>query len=61
MQVTIDANGVEELIYEMDIPPRKNEIVRLKGDVYNVVEVIWRETADGSGLEPVVELHRSSL
>ena len=37
----IDANGIEEHTYEMDVPPRKNNIVRLNGDVYNVVEMIW--------------------
>ncbi|RBI58957.1 hypothetical protein DMJ13_24405 [halophilic archaeon] len=61
MRVVFDAEGLEEITYEMDAPPRKNEVVRLRGDVYNVVEVIWRTRNEGDGLEPIVELHRSSL
>ncbi len=53
--------GLKERTYEMDMPPWKNEIVYLKDNIYNVMGVIWRETADSGGLEPVVELHRSSL
>ncbi|WP_458189110.1 hypothetical protein [Haladaptatus sp. NG-WS-4] len=61
MHVTFDPDGQKEVTYEMDVPPRQNEIVRLRDDVFVVADVIWRPSDDGSGLEPVVDLHRSSL
>jgi hypothetical protein len=61
MRVVFDPDGRKEVTYDMDVPPRQNEVVRLAGDVYVVAEVIWQKSDDGSGLAPVVDLHRSSL
>ena len=51
MQITINADGLKERTHGIEFPPRKNEIVRLKGNVYNVVEVIWHQSDNDSIIE----------